>query len=223
MPDRWVTAVATHPIEPETAYVIFSGYRYGEYMGHVFQTIDGGASWTDVSIDLPEVPVNDIIIDPEHPEWLYLATDVGVYFSLNEGNDWAELGTGLPNVVINDIVLHNPTRKLVAGTYGRSMYSILLEEALETEEVEAADIDLKIYPNPVKDLTAISFQLKGKANTDISLFNMNGQLVQHIFKGNINAGAHNYTLDLGGYPKGHYLCKIKIDNQSIGRRIVKTD
>ena len=223
LPDRWVTAVATHPVEPETAYVTFSGYRYGEYMGHVFQTIDGGASWTDVSIDLPEVPVNDIIIDPENPEWLYLATDVGVYYSLNEGNDWAELGSGLPNVVINDIVLHSPTRKLIAGTYGRSMYSILLEKALSTEAIEAAAIDLEVYPNPVRDLTTISFQLKESGHADIALFNMNGQLIQRVFSGRINSGNHNYALDMTAYPAGYYFCKIKIENQNIGRRIVKTD
>lgn len=128
LPDRWVTRVATSPVDSLVAYVTFSGYRFDEYLPHVFKTEDGGQTWEDISSGLPEVPVNEIIVDPDHPERLYLGNDVGVYISYNDGLIWAPLGTGLPPVVIGDLSLHLPTRTLYAGTYGRSMYSINLED-----------------------------------------------------------------------------------------------
>ncbi len=132
LPDRWVTRVAASPVDSLTAYVTFSGYRFDDYLPHVFKTEDGGQTWQDVSSGLPEVPVNEIIIDPENPEHLYLGNDVGVYISYNGGLTWQPLGFGLPPVVIGDLCLHQPTRTLYAGTYGRSMYSINLEDLPQT-------------------------------------------------------------------------------------------
>ena len=128
LPNRWVTRVATSPVDSLIAYVTFSGYRFDEYLPHVFRTENGGLTWQDVSNGLPELPVNEIIIDPDHPERLYLGNDAGVYISYNEGLSWQPLGMGLPPVVIGDLCLHQPTRTLYAGTYGRSMYSINLED-----------------------------------------------------------------------------------------------
>jgi hypothetical protein len=48
---------------------------------------------------------------------------MGVYVSSNLGGAWAPLGTNLPITCVHDLVMHKGTRKLVAGTHGRSMYS----------------------------------------------------------------------------------------------------
>ncbi len=49
----------------------------------------------------------------------------------NLGTTWNYLGEYLPNSPITDLVLHNPTRKLIAATYGRSMYSIELSHTAD--------------------------------------------------------------------------------------------
>ena len=45
--------------------------------GHVFRTLDGGKKWTDISGNLPDAPVNSLILDPAYPNTLYAGTDVG--------------------------------------------------------------------------------------------------------------------------------------------------
>ncbi len=124
LPTRWITRVAVDPNDAAIAYVTLSGYRYDEYLPHVFRTTDSGINWLDISSNLPDAPVNDIIVDPDSTEILYLGTDVGVFVSNNLGDSWDYLGENLPNAPITDLVLHNPTRTLIAATYGRSMYSI---------------------------------------------------------------------------------------------------
>ncbi len=64
LPTRWVTRVAVDPYDAMTAYVTLSGFRYDEYLPHVFKTTNAGISWLDISSNLPDAPVNDIIIDP---------------------------------------------------------------------------------------------------------------------------------------------------------------
>ena len=74
------------------AYVTLSGFRYDEYLPHVFRTTNAGISWIDISSNLPDAPVNDIIVDPESSQKLYVGTDVGVFASDSLGNTWNYLG-----------------------------------------------------------------------------------------------------------------------------------
>jgi len=121
LPDRWVTRVAADPFEENTVYVTFSGYRWDEFLPHVFRSVNKGETWEDISGNLPEVPINDVIVDPENNTNLYVATDAGVFATHNLGEHWEIMGSNLPNVPVNDLVLHDQTRKLVAATLDISL------------------------------------------------------------------------------------------------------
>jgi len=127
-PRRSVTAIAVSPTNAQTAYSTFSGYSgfNSDTLGHVFETFNGGTTWTDISSNLPNVPVNDIVVDPDFSNTLYAATDIGVFSTTNGGTSWAPLGTGLPTVVIMSLKLHRATRILRAASYGRSAWDIQL-------------------------------------------------------------------------------------------------
>ncbi len=129
LPDRWVTRVAADPYDESIAYVTFSGQRVSSPLPHVYRTNDYGSTWQSISSNLPEGPINDVIVDPMNPSVLYVGSDVGVYVSEDLGGSWAPLGTGLPITTVHDLTLHEPTRKLVAGTHGRSMFSCQLSAA----------------------------------------------------------------------------------------------
>ena len=94
--------------------------------------MNGGAiqgdlsSWVDVSSNLPNIPVNGIVIDPDQPNTLYVATDIGVFASVDGGTMWAPLGSGLPRVTVTGLQLHRSTRILRAATHGRSMWDFQL-------------------------------------------------------------------------------------------------
>lgn len=124
LPDRWVTSVRTDPFDRETAYVTISGFRWAEPLPHVFRTTDLGANWQAIAGNLPEAPANDILADPNQAGRYYVATDVGVYETLNGGAFWFLTGTGLPNVVVTSLALDVANQELYAGTYGRSVFSV---------------------------------------------------------------------------------------------------
>ncbi|MEN8163908.1 MAG: glycosyl hydrolase [Acidobacteriota bacterium] len=127
LPERWVTSVRTDPFNRETAYVTISGYRWAEPLPHVFRTTDLGASWQPIAGDLPEVPVNDFLADPEIQDRYFVATDLGVYETLDGGISWTMLGANLPNVVTTSLVIDTTGENLVVGTFGRSTFAISLE------------------------------------------------------------------------------------------------
>jgi len=122
LPDRWVTRVTADPFDDAIAYVALSGYQEGEVGAHLYRTTDHGANWANIEGDLPNASVNDLLVDFADTQTLYAATDVGVYLTNDLGTTWMPVGTGMPIVPILDISFHNATRKLAAGTHGRSIY-----------------------------------------------------------------------------------------------------
>ncbi len=130
LPQRWCTRVTAHYDSANVVYAAFSGYKWMDYMPHLFRSSDYGTIWQDISSNLPEAPVNDILIDPDQPSYLYAGTDFGVYFSADWGTTWSVLGDGLPLSSVFDLqVTTGAPRYLVAGTHGRSMWKIPLPTA----------------------------------------------------------------------------------------------
>lgn len=144
-PFRNVTAIAVDPHDTtgNTVYAAFSGFAVSgqDTLGHIFVSMNGGQGFADVSCtnlgacenpnptDLPNIPVNDLVIDPDLPATtLYAATDVGVFQGTCTGTTctWNTLGTGLPNVAVLSLKLHEPSRTLIAGTHGRGAWSLPL-------------------------------------------------------------------------------------------------
>jgi photosystem II stability/assembly factor-like uncharacterized protein len=149
LPSRQVSAITVAPADStgKTAYAAFSGFSFvqgtiNDPKGHLFKTTDGGATWTDVSCtvancstpamtDLPNTPVNDVVVDPDIPGTLYVGTDIGVF----QGTcttvtpftcTWATLSTGLPRVAVLSLKLHHASRTLRAVTHGRGAWDIVL-------------------------------------------------------------------------------------------------
>ncbi len=132
LPDRWCTRVTADVFDSAAAYVTFSGYRESDHLPHIFKTTDYGANWSDISGNLVDIPINDVLPDPEHPGRLFVGTDFGMYYTENGGAQWQILGDNHPIGPVFDIDLNNPTRKLVSGTHGRSMYTFDLNQLDQT-------------------------------------------------------------------------------------------
>jgi hypothetical protein len=138
-PFATITQIAVEPNASATASVTFSGFN----TRHVFQTTDGGLNWKDISGDLPNIPVNDIVIDPDQADALYLATDLGVFQTTDGGTTWNPLGGGLPNVAVLGLKLYEPSRTLRAATHGRSAWDFSLGPAGPSLSISPAELKFK--------------------------------------------------------------------------------
>jgi uncharacterized repeat protein (TIGR01451 family) len=126
LPNRAVSQVVVDPSNASIAYAVMSGFTFGsDTQGHVFKTINAGGTWTDISGNLPNIPADDLVVDPDVLNWLYVATDIGVYASTNGGVTWTPMGSGLPRTVVSSLKLHQASRTLRAATMGRSAWDIV--------------------------------------------------------------------------------------------------
>jgi hypothetical protein len=126
LPTRWITRVAVDPTDANLAYVTVSGFRNGDPAAHVFRTTNGGATWQDISGNLPDAPVNDLVLDPRNRLRLFTATDVGVFVSTDGGGTWSQSGTGLPMVPVSDLEATDTgtATVLTAATFGLGIYRL---------------------------------------------------------------------------------------------------
>jgi hypothetical protein len=124
LPGTWVTRVAVDPANADVAYATFSGFRSGDATPHVVKTTDGGASWTNISGNLPAAPANEIVVVPGGK--LVVGTDVGVFLSSDGGATWLSVGEGLPAVPILDIRFHEGTSTITAATFGHGIQRVAL-------------------------------------------------------------------------------------------------
>ncbi len=122
------TAIAIHPTNSSTVYVTYSNFgTVAAPRLHVYKTSDAGVTWIGVSTGLPDVPVNDIVLDTGAPNNLFIATDVGVFNSIDSGATWTRSDIGIPEgMVVQSLSFNSGTRKLAAGTYGRGAYTLTI-------------------------------------------------------------------------------------------------
>jgi hypothetical protein len=70
------------------------------------------------------------------------------------------------------------------------------------------------YPNPFNPVTTIKYALPEKSNVEISIFNLNGALVETILNRNKKAGYHQILWNANKVPTGVYFYRIKAGNFS---------
>jgi len=89
----------------------------------VFETTNGGQSWTDISGNLPDIASEALLLS--HGQ-LALATDQGVFTARagqGTATSWSRLGSGLPNAAVDDLTA-GPGGFIYAATHGRGVWRI---------------------------------------------------------------------------------------------------
>ncbi len=128
LPDRYVTSVHASPTLPNRIFTTHSGFRDNENIPHVHRSDNNGQTWTDISGDLPQLPVNDLLILPGHADTvLFAATDAGVYFTRNGGGSWARLGANMPFIPVFDLEQNITRNELVAATFARGIWTFPID------------------------------------------------------------------------------------------------
>lgn len=215
LPNRWVTDITLGWTDHRTIYACFSGYG----SGHAYKSTNLGASWTNISGDLPDVPANAIIPSRTEPNTIFLATDLGVWFTTNGGENWKQFGNGLPNAVCYDMKL-TPDNVLVVGTFGRGVWSTDVTVAsLERPDESTAFASLHVAPNPVTlDGTTLRFTLRGSGVTRVAVYDAAGRLVATLLDGRREMGSHTLRFATGGLRRGGYFAVLEQNGQRITRK-----
>jgi photosystem II stability/assembly factor-like uncharacterized protein len=206
LPDRYPMDIDVNPNDPDTAYIVFSGFG----TSHLFKTIDGGNTWIDKGAGLPDVPTSAVVVDPDFPDRIYVGNDLGVFVSLDGGDSWQPFNDGLVDaVIVMDLNISLSNRKLRCVTHGSGVF----ERPLISEPVP---VELTSFTAKVGD-SGVLLNWLTKTET-----NNKGFEIQKNIKGHSNwqdigfvqgsgttTEQHSYSYKDKNLPAGNYLYRLK--------------
>lgn len=117
-------SIAVSQSDPNTFWLAHAGFVDHQ---HVYQSTDGGATYTNITGTLPNVPTTAIACQRGN-EALYIGTDIGVFYRDSTTNDWIMFSTGLPRVSISELDIHEGSGALRAATFGRGIWQTPLRD-----------------------------------------------------------------------------------------------
>ena len=171
LPPNMVTDIAIDPNDYNHVYLCMGSYDNNV----VYETTDGGNTWTNISDGLPEVPAGAIAINKQNTtvHEVYVGTDAGIWVKYGN-NPWQLFNNGIPFVSITDLDFHydnsNPANtKIFASTYGRGVW---VSDCYQPPTLDATISKIIVPTDEYCDATSItpSFEVSCIGTTDITSF-----------------------------------------------------
>ena len=232
-------SVTIDPFENTTMFV--GGWR------GIYKSTDGGTTFNLTSLGSilnPGAVVNAIVIDPLDPNVIFAGATSGMGFwaaktwkSEDGGTTWDKLTNGLPEAtnvrclaIVYDDQQKIRTLYLGADAGGASLYAYsehitAIEEDNLSEDIEGTFLSQNC-PNPFNIKTTIQFTTADSDNnTNITIYNFNGQKIKTLVNKKLNEGTHQVVwdgTDDSGNPlsSGIYLYKMQNNNINETKRMI---
>ncbi len=136
-----ISSLAVSSSDPNKIWL--SSASYADSLKILYSS-DGGLNWADYSQGLPNLPVNTLVYQDESNKLIYAGTDLGVFYRSGNDPQWKRYGANLPNVTVTDLEINYAAGRLVAGTYGRGIWEIVLFEDESATYAEFVVEDLTV-------------------------------------------------------------------------------
>lgn len=125
--NTWVSRVSASKYKLERCYASFDGHRWGDMKSYVLMTDDFGATWKNITGNIPAESVYVVKEDPWTEDTLYAGTEMGLYVSFDRGGSWTKWTAGFPTVAVHDLEIQRTAKEIVLATHGRGMWIAPLE------------------------------------------------------------------------------------------------
>jgi hypothetical protein len=126
LPGRYLSKIEASPTNANAVYATYSGYNANtpSTPGKVFVSTNLGIDFSNISGNLPDVPVSSFAVDPGNTQRMWVGSDTGVHMTTNGGTTWASYRKNMPVVAIMDMKYNASTDYLSVVTHGRGAWRI---------------------------------------------------------------------------------------------------
>lgn len=200
--------------------------QFGGTSSIIRRTINANvAAPTFTTLKAINMPCYDAIIDRDNPNIIVAGTAFGVLVSVNgadpsDPNAWQDASTGFDNVPVFEVRQNWRTwdegckrpGEIYLGTFGRGIWassSLLgIDDDNSSAAIKKLKTNLKVYPNPVSDVTRLNFTLFKNSDVTIQVYNISGRLVKTIREKNVTKGDQTIDIDASDLSNGSYVVKF---------------
>lgn len=239
LPDSlYITYMTVDDNDPDHAWATCGGFIDGV---KVFETEDAGATWENISSNLPNLPANTIIHhNLSLHNVVYVGMDIGIYYTNDTLSTWELYNENLPNVIVSELEIDYTDKKLYAATFGRGIWkSDLLTIEIDTtpapvdtmpiDTTPPAFVDVSAYhaltmstsPNPASGAFTLSVAGTLEEESELRILDIRGGLV-HQEQFPPVAGTLQRTID-PNLPAGVYFLQLTNGSTFKATRLVITD
>ena len=191
----------------------FSNYFTNPTSSQVWETLDGGATWTSKQGNLPNIPVRWSLYNPTNRDAVILATEAGVWETTNFGDDepvWTP-APGFPTTRVDMLQTRASDNLVMASTHGRGVFTATFQDLTTVSAEDGATVAGThtldaAYPNPFQREASFSLRIAQPQNVRVEVFNTAGQRVTVLHDGLLPSDSpQRFTIDGAGLPSGTYL------------------
>ncbi|MDP8237984.1 MAG: T9SS type A sorting domain-containing protein [Candidatus Hatepunaea meridiana] len=113
-----------------------------------------------------------------------------------------------PRPYTSALTIHTERRDLIVQLSGTGVELSASEDDTQLP-LEFALYDA--YPNPFNSVTTLQYDIRQSTNLQLSVYDLNGRLVETLYNGNIKSGSYSLTWNAGRLPSGLYLVRMKTE------------
>jgi PKD repeat protein len=122
LPTAYLSCIEVQTGDDNHLLATYSNYG----VNSIWESIDGGTTWTSVEGNLPDMPVRWALFNPNNFDQAVIATELGVWSTdnLNGGATvWGASNSGLANVRVDMLQVRSSDKLMIAATHGRGLFS----------------------------------------------------------------------------------------------------
>ena len=213
LPRRYISDIKASPSFENTVYLSISGYKNNDFGAYIYRSDDSGLTWTDISSNLVQMSVNDIYILPnDNDESIFVANEIGVYFSEDAGESWIRLGDDFPYIQCLDLEYNPENFEIYVGTYGRGLRSYDLSQLFDTSTQDAEDKVTFTINNPVSSTLYLNAPDE-QGDFTVQIFSTQGTLILE--------SKNNKAIELSHLHSGLYVLSLASGNSVVSQQFVK--
>jgi photosystem II stability/assembly factor-like uncharacterized protein len=117
-----ISQIGVSPFAAGSAYIAVDIHEMEDNKPYVFRTDDFGATWTNITANLPaNAPAHVVREDPNERGLLVAGTETGLFYSIDKG-PWQPIRNGFPNTPVYDLKFEKANHDLVVATHGRGLF-----------------------------------------------------------------------------------------------------
>ncbi|MDX1462838.1 MAG: glycosyl hydrolase [Marinirhabdus sp.] len=146
----FVNDIKADMFDANTVYVALDNHKYGDFSPYLYKSTDKGRTWTSISNNIPDrTLVWRLVQDHVKPGLLFLASEFGIYTSLNGGKQWAKMEGGVPTISFRDLAIQRRENDLIGASFGRGFY--ILDDYTPLRELTENTLSQEAAIFPIRD------------------------------------------------------------------------
>jgi hypothetical protein len=174
----------------------------------IYISSDSGSSWRPSDLGFTGSATYSIFTKNKT---IFAGSNKGNFYSTDDGLTW--IGIGGPSAYA---IAENDTYLFVgdelSNLWRRPLAEILPSSTVETSKVEKHSI-IRVSPNPISQSTSIYLASTEHAFGRVTMVNLLGEEVAHLFSGELEPGDHTFQWNASGVAAGAYQCVIETEGK----------